>query len=115
MRSVLGEHMRKYSHWSSAGCEDMGPADRAPHPVPRLLTLVYRRFLRACTRGQALTHPHAPPQVRGVLMGVMLDLAGLGLCGKSSVLELFNFTVHRIRCSMLSSLTELKVGRAPLT
>lgn len=43
-------------------------------------------------------------------MGLTLDLAGIGLCAKSSVYELLNFTVQRVRASMLQTARELQVG-----
>ena len=57
----------------------------------------------------------APPQITkppasGVTLGLTLDLAGAGLCAKSSVYELFNFTVQRIRSSVLQTARELQVG-----
>lgn len=37
------------------------------------------------------------PQVHGVMMAVTLDLAGAGLCAKTNLEELFNFTLQKVR------------------
>jgi len=50
------------------------------------------------------------PPASGVRLGLTLDLAGMGLCAKSSVFELFNFTVQRVRASVLQTARELQVG-----
>lgn len=50
------------------------------------------------------------PQVRDVKMGMTLDLAGLGVCAKSSVYELLNFTVHHVRASMLQTSQDVSLG-----
>lgn len=42
-------------------------------------------------------------------MAVTLNMAGFGLCAKSSVDELLNFTVHRVRANVTQSKTELQV------
>jgi hypothetical protein len=45
-----------------------------------------------------------------VLLGVTVDMAGFGFLFKSSVLELCNFTVLRMRASMLQTVTDMQVG-----
>lgn len=51
------------------------------------------------------------PPATGARLGLTLDLAGVGLCAKSSVYELFNFTVQRVRASMLRTARDLQVRR----
>jgi hypothetical protein len=52
------------------------------------------------------------PPSSGVRLGLTLDLAGIGLCAKSSMYELFNFTVQRLRASMLQTSRDLQVMAA---
>ncbi|MEW5315921.1 MAG: hypothetical protein WDW38_007318 [Sanguina aurantia] len=52
------------------------------------------------------------PQVTGTLAAVSLDLAGIGLCAKNSVDELFNFSVQRLRAHVRQTRTELQLAAA---
>jgi len=70
------------------------------------------------TNAPTLTNTHTNPYTHaqitkppasGIRLGLTLDLAGVGLCAKSSVYELLNFTVQRVRASMLRTARELQV------
>lgn len=50
------------------------------------------------------------PPASGVRLGLTLDLAGVGLTAKSSVHELLNITIQRVRCSMLRTARELQIA-----
>ncbi len=38
-------------------------------------------------------------QSYGVLTSLTLDLAGVGLCAKTNLEELFNFTIQKVGCT----------------
>ncbi|GIL71927.1 hypothetical protein Vretifemale_2372 [Volvox reticuliferus] len=50
------------------------------------------------------------PQVHGVGMAVTLDLAGVGLCAKTSLEELFNYTMQKMRATVVQTRSELQVS-----
>ncbi|GLC57723.1 hypothetical protein PLESTB_001257700 [Pleodorina starrii] len=55
------------------------------------------------------------PQVHGVALSVTLDLAGIGLCAKTNLEELFNYTMQKIRTSLVQTRTDLQVSLAVQT
>ncbi len=52
------------------------------------------------------------PATRGVKLGLTLDLASVGLCAKTSVYELLNFTLQNLRMSMLQTTRDLQLALA---
>lgn len=46
-------------------------------------------------------------QAHGLVSMLTLDWAGIGICAKSNIDELFNFTIHRMRAAILQTHTEL--------
>ncbi|GFH11995.1 uncharacterized protein HaLaN_07607, partial [Haematococcus lacustris] len=52
------------------------------------------------------------PPASGLRVGLTLDLAGIGVCARTSMSELFNFTVQRVRASMLQTVRDLQLTAA---
>ncbi|GLI64033.1 hypothetical protein VaNZ11_007171 [Volvox africanus] len=50
------------------------------------------------------------PQVHGIGMAVTLDLAGIGLCAKTNLEELFNYTMQKIRAMLVQTRSDLQVS-----
>ncbi|GIL45737.1 hypothetical protein Vafri_2896 [Volvox africanus] len=50
------------------------------------------------------------PQVHGIGMAVTLDLAGVGLCAKTNLEELFNYTMQKIRAMLVQTRSDLQVS-----
>ncbi|EFJ52490.1 hypothetical protein VOLCADRAFT_102987 [Volvox carteri f. nagariensis] len=55
------------------------------------------------------------PQIHGVSMAVTLDLAGIGLCAKTNLEELFNYTMHKLRAMLVQTRTEVQLSLAVQT